>query len=55
MSYPNAYCVKCGKQTESLDKHTIVMQNGVLTGALADGKWIKRKIDPAIIAAPVKM
>lgn len=28
MSYPNAYCVKCGKQTESLHKHTVVMQNG---------------------------
>ena len=33
----------------------IVMQNGTLTGSLADGQWIPRKINPAIIAAPVKM
>jgi RNase P subunit RPR2 len=28
MSYPNAFCVKCGQHTESLKKHTVVMQNG---------------------------
>lgn len=28
MSYPNAFCVKCGQHTESLQKHTVVMQNG---------------------------
>ncbi len=33
----------------------IVMQNGILTGDLTDGKWISRKINPEIIAAPVKM
>jgi dihydropyrimidinase len=33
----------------------VVMQDGVLTGSLADGKWIERRINPAIIAAPVGM
>ncbi len=33
----------------------VVMENGQLTGDLADGKWISRTIDPNIIAAPVKM
>ena len=33
----------------------IVMQNGHLLGDLADGQWIPRKINPDIIAAPVKM
>lgn len=32
----------------------IVMQDGVLTGSLADGQWIERKIDPAVIAGPIK-
>jgi len=31
------------------------MQNGTLTGTLTDGQWIPRKINPNIIAAPVKM
>lgn len=48
MSYPNAYCVKCGKQTESLDKHTIVMQNGVraVKGVCADCRSQVYKIVP---------
>ena len=33
----------------------VVMQDGTLLGALTDGAWVKRAIDPAIIAAPVKM
>ena len=33
----------------------IVMQDGHLLGDLADGQWIPRKINPDIIAAPVKM
>jgi hypothetical protein len=31
------------------------MQDGQLLGALTDGAWVKREIDPAIIAAPVRM
>lgn len=27
MSLPNAYCVKCGKQTETKQKHTVLLQN----------------------------
>jgi hypothetical protein len=27
MSYPNAYCVKCGTHTDTLQKHTVVLQN----------------------------
>ncbi len=27
MSYPNAYCVKCGTHTDTLQKHTVVFQN----------------------------
>ncbi len=27
MSYPNAYCVKCGSHTDTLQKHTVVLQN----------------------------
>ena len=33
----------------------IVMENGALTGALSDGKWLPRTIDPAIIAGPVPL
>jgi dihydropyrimidinase len=33
----------------------VVMQDGTLLGSLTDGAWVKRAIDPAIIAAPVKM
>jgi len=33
----------------------VVMENQQLTGSLADGQWIERRIDPAIIAAPVKL
>lgn len=33
----------------------VVMQDGMLLGALTDGAWVKRAIDPAIIAAPVRM
>ncbi len=33
----------------------VVMQDGQLLGALTDGAWVKRQIDPAIIAAPVRM
>ena len=33
----------------------VVMQDGMLTGALSDGKWVSRRIDPAIIAAPLKL
>ena len=33
----------------------IVMQDGHLLGDLADGQWIPRKINPEIIAAPMKM
>ncbi len=33
----------------------IVMQEGQLTGDLADGQWIERRIDPAIIAAPMPL
>lgn len=28
MSYPNAYCVKCSKNTETIGKKTIVMRSG---------------------------
>ena len=27
MSYPNAYCVKCGAHTETVGKHTVVLEN----------------------------
>lgn len=27
MTYPNAYCVKCGGHTETLGKHTVVLQS----------------------------
>lgn len=27
MGYPNAYCVKCGKQTPTLQKHTVVLES----------------------------
>jgi len=27
MSYPNAYCVKCGAHTDTLKKHTVLLQN----------------------------
>ncbi len=27
MSYPNAYCVKCGGHTDTLQKHTVLLQN----------------------------
>ena len=33
----------------------IVMRDGELTGDLADGQWIERRIDPAIIAAPMAL
>ncbi len=33
----------------------VVMQDGVLTGDLADGQWVARTIDPAIIAGPVPL
>ena len=33
----------------------IVMEDGKLTGDLADGQWLHRAIDPAIIAAPVML
>lgn len=33
----------------------VVMQDGVLTGALSDGAWQHRTIDPEFIAAPVKL
>jgi dihydropyrimidinase len=33
----------------------VVMQDGVLLGGAADGKWLTRKIDPAFIAAPVML
>ena len=33
----------------------LVMQDGTLTGALTDGQWVARTIDPAIIARPVAM
>jgi len=26
-SYPNAYCVKCGTHTDTLQKHTVLLQN----------------------------
>jgi hypothetical protein len=28
MSYPNAYCVKCGKHTDTSQKHTVMLQSG---------------------------
>ncbi len=33
----------------------IVMQDGTLTGDLADGAWVPRTIDPEIIAAPMAL
>lgn len=27
MSYPNAFCVRCGSHTDTLQKHTVVLQN----------------------------
>ena len=33
----------------------VVMEDGRLTGALSDGRWLPRRIDPAIIAAPVPL
>jgi hypothetical protein len=27
MTYPNAYCVKCGTHTDTLQKHTVTLQN----------------------------
>jgi NAD-dependent SIR2 family protein deacetylase len=27
MSYPNAYCVKCGQHTDTQQKHTVLLQN----------------------------
>ena len=27
MSYPNAFCVRCGSHTDTLEKHTVVLQN----------------------------
>jgi dihydropyrimidinase len=33
----------------------VVMQDGRLLGAPDDGRWVERRIDPAIIAAPVAM
>ncbi len=33
----------------------VVMQDGALTGDLADGKWLPRQIDPAIIAGPAPL
>lgn len=27
MSYPNAFCVRCGSHTETMQKHTVVLQN----------------------------
>jgi dihydropyrimidinase len=33
----------------------VVMEGGTLTGELADGQWLPRRIDPAIIAAPVAL
>jgi dihydropyrimidinase len=33
----------------------VVMENGRLTGDLADGQWLPRSIDPAIIASPVAL
>jgi dihydropyrimidinase len=32
-----------------------VMRDGTLTGDLADGTWLPRRIDPAIIASPVAL
>ncbi len=36
-TYPNAYCVKCGTHTETLDKRTVVLKNEAraLTGHCA--------------------
>jgi dihydropyrimidinase len=33
----------------------VVMEGGTLTGDLTDGQWLPRRIDPAIIAAPVAL
>ncbi len=33
----------------------VVMEDQRLTGDLSDGQWVPRRIDPAIIAAPVRM
>ena len=33
----------------------VVMEDGALTGDLADGRWVSRTIDPAIIAGPVAL
>ena len=33
----------------------VVMEDGRLTGALSDGRWLPRRIDPAIIAAPMPL
>ncbi len=33
----------------------VVMRDGVLTGALSDGAWVHRAIDPAFIAGPVRL
>jgi len=33
----------------------VVMEDGALTGDPADGQWLSRRIDPAIIAAPVAL
>jgi hypothetical protein len=58
MSYPNAYCVKCGTHTETLSKHTVLLQNNAraLRGVCQSCESEVYKILPKLKDAPkVKM
>lgn len=52
-AYPNAYCVKCGTHTDTLKKHTVVLQNNsrALKGVCAACESEVFKILPKIRAA----
>jgi len=48
MSYPNAFCVRCGSHTDTLEKHTVVLQNSAraLKGVCAKCESAVYKILP---------
>jgi len=52
-NYPNAFCVKCGKHTDTLKKHTIVLQNNsrALKGVCAACESEVYRVMPKIKAA----
>lgn len=52
MSYPNAYCVRCGSHTDTLQKHTVVLQNSAraLKGVCAKCESDVYKILPKGVA-----